>query len=55
MTNSKFSNIMYLNKTIGKKDYIINYYFTEMKKQVVLTLASDNYKLNKIISLKHHK
>lgn len=48
-------NIMYLNKTIGKKDYIINYYFTEMKKQVVLTLASDNYKLNKIIKSYYKK
>ena len=48
-------NIMYLNKTIGKKDYIINYYFTEMKKQVVLTLASDNYKLNTIIKSYYKK
>lgn len=48
-------NIMYLNKTIGKKNYIINYYFTEMKKQVVLTLASDNYKLNTIIKSYYKK
>lgn len=47
-------NIMYLNKTIGKKEYIINYYFTEMKKQVVLTLAKDNYKVNTIIK-KYYK
>ena len=47
-------NIMYLNKTIGKKEYIINYYFTEMKKQVVLTLAEDNYKVNTIIK-KYYK
>ena len=47
-------NIMYLNKIIGKKEYIINYYFTEMKKQVVLTLAEDNYKVNTIIK-KYYK
>ncbi len=47
-------NIMYLNRTIGKKEYIINYYFTEMKKQVVLTLSADNYKLNTIFK-KYYK
>ena len=48
-------NIMYLNRTIGKKEYIINYYFTEMKKQVVLTLSTDNYKLNTIFKKYYEK
>ena len=48
-------NIMYLNRTIGKKEYIINYYFTEMKKQVVLTLSADNYKLNTIFKKYYEK
>ncbi len=41
-------NIMYLDYTIGK-DYSINYYFTELKKQVVLTLSSHNDRLNRIV------
>ena len=31
-------NIMYLDYTIEKNKYFINYYFTEIKKQIVLTL-----------------
>ncbi len=42
-------NIMYLDKTIGKNTYSINYYFTEMSKKVVLTLREDNDKLNVIM------
>ena len=43
-------NIMYLDKTIGQNNnYSINYYFTEMKKQIVLTLSDDNQELNNII------
>ena len=34
-------NIMYLDYTIQKDKYHINYYFTEMKKQIVLTLSKD--------------
>ena len=40
-------NIMYLDYTIEKDKYYINYYLTEMKKQIVLTL-SDN---NKVITI----
>lgn len=42
-------NIMYLDKTIGKSNYSITYYFTEMRKQVVLTLSESNTRLNGII------
>ena len=42
-------NIMYLNKTIENNTYYINYYFTEMNKKIVLTLGSDNTRLNNII------
>lgn len=41
-------NIMYLDKTIDKK-YSINYYFTEMRKRIVLTLSDKDEKLNKIV------
>ena len=41
-------NIMYLDRTIDKK-YSINYYFTEMRKRVVLTLSDKDEKLNKIV------
>lgn len=41
-------NIMYLDKTINNK-YSINYYFTEMRKRVVLTLSDKNEKLNRIV------
>ena len=40
-------NIMYLDKTI-KDEYTINYYFTEINKNIVLTLG-DNNKLNTIV------
>ena len=42
-------NIMYLDYTIEKNKYSINYYFTEMKKQIVLTLSDNNKELNDII------
>ena len=42
-------NIMYLDYTIEKDKYYINYYLTEMKKQVVLTLSNDNEELNEKI------
>ncbi len=42
-------NIMYLDQTIGKTEYSINYYFTEMTKKVVLTLSGENTKLNRIV------
>ena len=45
-------NIMYLDRTIGKSEYSINYYFTEINKKVVLTLSKNNNELNKI---KHNK
>ena len=42
-------NIMYLDKTIGKSNYSINYYFTELNRQVVLTLSDNNTQLNAIV------
>lgn len=42
-------NIMYLDRTIGKSEYSINYYFTEINKKVVLTLSKNNNELNKIV------
>ena len=40
---------MYLDNTLGKTDYSINYYFTELSKKVVLTLSDKNEKLNRIV------
>ena len=48
-------NIMYLDYTIEKDKYSINYYFTEMKKQIVLTLSDDNEELNKIVTKYYNK
>lgn len=48
-------NIMYLNYTIEKDKYSINYFFTEMQKQIVLTLSKDNGKLNKIVTKYYNK
>ena len=48
-------NIMYLDKIIGKNNYSINYYFTEMNKKVVLTLGDNNEKLNNIIKKYYDK
>ena len=47
-------NIMYLDYTIEKDKYSINYYFTELKKQIVLTLSDDNKELNTIVN-KYYK
>ena len=48
-------NIMYLDYTIQKDKYSINYYFTEIKKQVVLTLTDDNKTLNNIVTKYYNK
>lgn len=48
-------NIMYLDYTIENDKYFINYYLTEMKKQVVLTLSADNDELNKIVKKYYNK
>lgn len=48
-------NIMYLDYTIEKNKYFINYYLTEMKKQIVLTLSKDNDELNKIVTKYYNK
>ena len=48
-------NIMYLDKIMGKSNYFINYYFTEMNKKVVLTLSDNNEKLNNIIKKYYNK
>ena len=43
-------NIMYLDYIIKNDSYSINYYLTEMKKQVVLTLTGTNKVLDKIVT-----
>ena len=48
-------NIMYLDYTIQKDKYSINYYFTEMKKQIVLTLSDNNKELNNIVTKYYNK
>ncbi len=48
-------NIMYLDYTIEKDKYYINYYLTEMKKQIVLTLSNNNKELNKIVTKYYNK
>ena len=48
-------NIMYIDYTIEKDKYSINYYFTEMKKQIVLTLSDNNKELNNIITKYYNK
>ena len=48
-------NIMYLDKIIGKNNYSINYYFTEMSKKIVLTLSGSNEKLDNIIKKYYNK
>ncbi len=48
-------NIMYLDYTIEKGKYSINYYFTELKKQIVLTLSDDNKELNTIVTKYYNK
>ncbi len=48
-------SIMYLDYTIEKNKYYINYYCTEMKKQIVLTLSSDNKELNRIVEKYYNK
>ena len=48
-------NIMYLDYTIEKNKYSINYYFTEIKKQIVLTLSDDNKELNTIVTKYYNK
>lgn len=48
-------NIMYLDYTIEKDKYFINYYLTEMKKQIVLTLSENNDDLNKIVIKYYNK
>ena len=48
-------NIMYLNYTIEKDKYSINYYFTEMKKQIVLSLSKTDDELNKIVTKYYNK
>ena len=47
-------NIMYLDYTIQKNKYYINYYFTEMSKQIVIGLGSDK-KLNAIVTKYYNK
>lgn len=48
-------NIMYLDHIIKNDSYSINYYLTEMKKQIVLTLSDSNQKLNKIVTKYYNK
>ncbi|HIR48982.1 MAG TPA: GGDEF domain-containing protein [Candidatus Faecimonas gallistercoris] len=48
-------NIMYLSYTIENDKYSINYFFTEMQKQIVLTLTKDNDELNEIVTKYYNK
>lgn len=48
-------NIMFLDYTIEKDKYSINYYFTEMKKQIVLTLSDSDKELNTIVTKYYNK
>ena len=48
-------NIMYLDYTIEKDKYFINYFLTEMQKTVVLTLSDDNQQLNNIVTKYYNK
>ena len=48
-------NVMYLDYTIEKDKYSINYYFTEIKKQIVLTLSDNNKELNNIVTKYYNK
>ncbi|MBQ6477706.1 MAG: GGDEF domain-containing protein [Bacilli bacterium] len=48
-------NIMYLDSTIEKDSYAINYYFTELNRKVVLTLTDDNKELNNIVTKYYNK
>lgn len=48
-------NIMYLDYTIEKDKYFINYYLTEMQTQLVLTLSDNNKELNKIVTKYYNK
>lgn len=48
-------NIMYLDYTIENGKYSINYFFTEMEKNIVLTLSDTNEKLNKIVTKYYNK
>ena len=47
-------NIMYLDYTIEKDKYYLNYYFTEIRKQIAITLG-DNKELNNIIKKYYNK
>ena len=47
-------NIMYLDYTIEKDKYYLNYYFTEIRKQLAITLG-DNKELNNIIKKYYNK
>lgn len=42
-------NIMYLDHTIEIDKYYINYFLTELKKELVITLSNNNDKLNNIV------
>ena len=48
-------NVMYLDYTIEKNKYSINYFFTEMKKQIVLTLSKTEENLNDIVIKYYNK
>ena len=48
-------NIMYLDYTIEKDKYYINFYLTEMQKKVVITLSDTEKDLNPIITKYYNK
>lgn len=48
-------NIMYLDYIINSDKYVINYFFTEYQKQIVLTLDSQEDKVNTIVEKYYNK
>ena len=48
-------NIMYLDYVITNDKYVINYFFTEYQKQIVLTLDSPEEKINTIVEKYYNK
>ena len=44
------SNIETINKTIVGSDYYLNYFFTDISKNIVLTLDTNNQELNSILT-----
>ena len=60
LNNNKINYIiipenMYLKEILNNSSWVINYYFTEMTKKIVLTLTDDNEDLNRIVRKYYEK